>query len=352
MFFVSSGMEKINKKLGFQSLHSTCKYYLFIMGMFLFTFPCFSQDPIKIWDYAPHQAFTDLVSFKGKFYCTFREGTGHVPGPKGTDGVIRVLSSNDGISWIPESLLNSDKYDLRDPKISVTPDGRLMLVIGGSHYDKGNLLSQLTHVSFSDYDGKNFTPPIPTELDPIIKNDYNWLWRITWHNGVAYGVVYQGRNGSAYLVSSDNGVHYKLVCKLDIDGSPNEASLEFDSEGGMHMIVRRGGGNRMGYYGTAKSPYMKWNWKELDQPLGGPHLALLPNDKIIVVSRYYRSSGSQTAIFELQDNHLEVIEVLPSGGDTSYPGLVLQDNKLYISYYSNHSEKTSIYLAKRDWEKW
>ena len=37
---------------------------------------------------------------------------------------------------------------------------------------------------------------------------------------------------------------------------------------------------------------------------------------------------------------------LPSGGDTSYAGMVLDDGLLWISYYSSHEEKTSIYLAK------
>jgi hypothetical protein len=37
---------------------------------------------------------------------------------------------------------------------------------------------------------------------------------------------------------------------------------------------------------------------------------------------------------------------LPAGGDTSYPGLVWRNNMLYVSYYSSHEDKTSIYLAK------
>ncbi|MGA1238945.1 MAG: Gfo/Idh/MocA family protein, partial [Limisphaerales bacterium] len=46
----------------------------------------------KIWDGAPHNAFTDLVRHGGRFYCVFREGEGHVsPG-----GAVRVLASEDG----------------------------------------------------------------------------------------------------------------------------------------------------------------------------------------------------------------------------------------------------------------
>jgi len=37
---------------------------------------------------------------------------------------------------------------------------------------------------------------------------------------------------------------------------------------------------------------------------------------------------------------------LPSGGDTSYAGLVWHDDLLWVSYYASHEGKTSIYLAK------
>jgi hypothetical protein len=36
---------------------------------------------------------------------------------------------------------------------------------------------------------------------------------------------------------------------------------------------------------------------------------------------------------------------LPSGGDCSYAGMVWHDDLLWISYYSSHEGKTSIYLA-------
>jgi hypothetical protein len=37
---------------------------------------------------------------------------------------------------------------------------------------------------------------------------------------------------------------------------------------------------------------------------------------------------------------------LPSGGDTSYAGLVWHEDLLWVSYYSSHEGKTAIYLAK------
>jgi len=43
----------------------------------------------KIWDRAPHNAFTDLVRFQDRWLCVFREGRGHVsPG-----GAIRAFEA-------------------------------------------------------------------------------------------------------------------------------------------------------------------------------------------------------------------------------------------------------------------
>jgi hypothetical protein len=37
---------------------------------------------------------------------------------------------------------------------------------------------------------------------------------------------------------------------------------------------------------------------------------------------------------------------LPSARDTSYPGMVIRDDILYVTYYSSHEQKTAIYFAK------
>ena len=39
-------------------------------------------------------------------------------------------------------------------------------------------------------------------------------------------------------------------------------------------------------------------------------------------------------------------QVLPSGGDCSYAGMVLREQQLYISYYSSHEQRSAIYLSQ------
>ena len=66
----------------------------------------------KIWDKAQHNVFTDLVRFKGQWFCVFREGKIHVS----PDGAIRVITSKDGEDWRSTALLTSNDSDLRDAK--------------------------------------------------------------------------------------------------------------------------------------------------------------------------------------------------------------------------------------------
>ncbi len=82
----------------------------------------------KIWDQAPHNAFTDLAYWNAQFVCAFREGRKHVS----SDGKIRVLTSHDGNEWKPAALVELTGYDLRDAGLSITPDGRLMLIGGAA----------------------------------------------------------------------------------------------------------------------------------------------------------------------------------------------------------------------------
>ena len=77
----------------------------------------------QIWSEGPHNGFTDLIRFRERWYCSFREGSARTS----QDGSIRVLSSPDGKTWSSSTVLGYPGADLRDPKLSLTPDRRLML---------------------------------------------------------------------------------------------------------------------------------------------------------------------------------------------------------------------------------
>lgn len=303
----------------------------------------------RIWDRAPHSAFTDLVEFNGKLYCTFREGSGHVPGKEGTNGTIRIIASDDGQNWRSVALLAEEHVDLRDPKLSVTPDGRLMVLVGGSYYEGEKLGVRHTRVSFSDRTGTRFSFPKPIVVDAKIKTEADWLWRVTWHRGVGYGVIYQsgGEEFNAQLVSTRDGLHYNHVTTFDIAGRPNETTLRFNADGEMIAWVRRERGTQNGFIGTSRAPYKDWTWKEQNVRLGGPNFVVLPNGQWIGTTRGHladRKTNTYVAWLR-RDGAVTPLVTFPSGGDTSYAGMVLRGDKLLISYYASHEGKSAIYLA-------
>lgn len=316
----------------------------------------------RIWNAGEHNAFTDLTRWRDRFWCTFRESEGHVGG----DGKIRVLSSADGDTWDSAAIIDEPGIDLRDPKFSITPDDRLMIVAGGSVYNGGKtLLGRRPRVMFSA-DGKTWTKP------EKVLAEGDWLWRVTWHDGICYGTSYDAsqRTSAAAkeankseqpaapgpadwklkLYRSTDGVKFDLITHLDVPGNPNETTLRFLADGRMMALARREAGTKLGWIGTSKAPYTEWKWHDAGMRVGGPNFIQFPGGELWAVVRQYgeksTNTSAKTVLAEMTEQSLKPVLTLPSGGDTSYAGLVLHDDLLWISYYSSHEGKTSIYLAK------
>ena len=298
-------------------------------------------ESAKIWDAGQHNAFTDLIRWRGHWYCTFREADAHVGG----DGKLRVLTSDDGQAWTSAALIGEPGIDLRDPKLSITPDGKLMIVAGGSVYDGKKLLGKRPRVMVSE-NGTDWPKPHP------VLAEGEWLWRVTWHDGTAYGVSYNAAakppdDGPLKLFKSTDGRAFDRVTLLDVSGRPNETTLRFTPDGEMIALVRREEGDRHGWVGRSRAPYTQWAWQELGQRIGGPNFIRLPNGRYVAVVRLY-DKKVRTAVCDFDPVAGTLTErlALPSGGDTSYAGLVWHDKQLWVSYYSSHEGKTNIYLAR------
>jgi hypothetical protein len=300
----------------------------------------------RIWDRAAHAAFTDLVAFGDHLYCTFREGSGHIPG---LNGVIRVIRSRDGSNWESVALLEERHVDLRDPKLSITPDGRLMVNTGASYYHGEKRLGIESRVAFSSTDGARFAPPQKVELPQEIITGGDWLWRVTWHEGVAWGCVQQVAGGrrALQLVRSSDGIRYTRTATLDVDGA-SETTLRFLSDGTMLAMVRSEAKPPRGRIGTAKPPYRDWNFVQTNERFGGPNLVQLPGGAWLAASRDYEPSAhTELWWVDLAQGQFRNFLAFPSGGDNSYPGLVVDpaQNRIYVSYYSSHEGHAAIYLA-------
>lgn len=311
----------------------------------------------KIWDQAGHSAFTDLIRFDNAFYCSFREGTSHAGGEN--SGKVRVIKSEHGDKWESVALLDTEGLDLRDPKLSVTPNKQIMIIMAGAVFDENGVIQELfPMVSFSDKSGKKFSLPEKSVLDPAITPSKDWIWRITWHKGAGYGIDYQLKENAKdrqllkkdawliYLMKTKDGKSFEKVSKLAVDDLPNESTIRFDKNGKMYVLIRREAGDKMGVLAKSDVPYTTLKYSKLDFRLGGPNFLFLNDEKLVMGTRIYEPKTSTgILVTDLKGNVLKTIN-LPSGGDTSYPGMVIYKKKLWVSYYSSHEDKSTIYLAE------
>lgn len=298
----------------------------------------------RLWNEADHNAFTDLIDYQGSLFCCFREADEHAGGKNGS---VRILKSGDGEHWEPVAVLFKEGVDLRDPKFSVMPDGRLMVNIGGSLFKEDNYIGCNPLVAFSS-DGISWSAPESISLPE------EWIWGTTWHQNIGYGISYHITDPTDFekpwiikLFKTQDGKKYTPVTQLEVPDFPSEAVIRFQPDGTMIALVRRDGN---GWIGSASAPYTSWQWSEIGSRLGGPNFLILPDGRMVAGSRLSIKKGKKTkrhtavGMMTLTSYKPEII--LPSDGDTGYPGMVVRDGILYVTYYSSHEKKTSIYLAK------
>jgi hypothetical protein len=293
---------------------------------------------LPAWGTAPHSAFTDLLRFHARWLCAFREGNAHA----GDKGKIRIIVSGNGTGWASAALVSERGVDLRDPKLSVMPDGRLMLLAGGTEERPDGTLGRQPRVWFSA-DGRAWTPP------RRILSPGDWLWRVTWNGSRAYGVSYtlaSARHWDITLYASDDGVEYRKVCALAVPGKPNEATLRFARDGRAVLLVRREGGDGAGWVGQSRAPYREWKWRSLGRRVGGPNFLILPDGGMWAVCRDYEEERHRVVVARMGPASYRPLLELPSGGDCSYAGLAWHGGRLWVSYYSSHEGRARIYLAR------
>lgn len=307
----------------------------------------------RIWNNAPHNSATDLTHFRGKWFCVLREGTADVS----TDGVIRVLVTNNGHWWEPAALLRMDGLDLRDPKLSVAPDGKHLLVVAGAAKREGSEAASMTETIIArSRDGWAW------EKVSVIGAPNYWLWRVTWHKDVAYGVAYalgpdveESNDHHSMLFSSNDGNEFEVLIPDFRPGPsprPTEATLRFDAADNMICLHRREGGEKpTALLGFSRAPYDDWDWKDLGINIGAPNFIQVSAGRWIACCRMENigpNKETKTVVCEvdLDGGALRPLLALPSNGDSGCPGLHWHDGLLWISYHSAHEGKASIYLAK------
>jgi hypothetical protein len=277
------------------------------------------------WDAAPHNAFTDLVRFNNEWFCVFREGKAHVS----PDGALRIITSIDGRSWTSGALITDAQSDLPDAKITITPDNQLMLTGAAALHPPGQFKHQ--SLAWFSKDGKGWSSPVKI-------GDPAGLWRTTWHRDCFVG--YDTAGGSRPFIQGQDGL-LKLSSLTCFTKGNQQTPMVFQRDDTCLCLLRRDGNQGQGCWD--KPPTRNG----VKSAVCGPHMLQLPDGRIVAAVRLY-DGGARTSLMWLdpEAGHLTEFLKLPSGGDTSYAGLVWHDQLLWVSYYSSHEGKTSIYLAK------
>jgi hypothetical protein len=301
-----------------------------------------------IWDAAPHNAFTDLVRWRDRWYCSFREAVAH----SSYDGAARILVSDDGRAWRSAVRFTQAGLDLRDPKLCSLPDGRLLLGVGLRRQVSAMPDTWETHSAvYITADGETWDGP-RTVGDPNV-----WMWRYVAHANSVYSFGYakppsKAGGGKTFLrfYRSPNGQQWETVTETEAGGGfVNEAAFAFEPDGRCVALLRREGalGGRLG---LAPPPYTDWKWSELEVRFNGPALLRLPDGRFLAGGRA-KTLGATSAMTALgwlttDPATLRPALRLPCKGETGYPGLCFQDGRVWASYYASQSGKCAIYIAE------
>lgn len=291
-----------------------------------------------------HNAFTDLCYYQDTFYCCFRQASTHVS----QDGVVAVLTLTAQGKITGKQTLRITGADLRDPKLSVTPNNQLMLHAQARFTGENNQTRYSQGVCWQSQDGLSWS-------QETFFGDKNWwVWRLCWQGHYAMGFGYNRSQNAINLYQGAPRRTFELIQPEVLSlakhgkGYPNESDIIFLEDQTAIAIVRRDADTCTAQLGRAVPPYKKWHWTSLPAYIGGPAMIRINNAQVLVAGRSFNAKGPVTVLYrlDLTTSKIEHALTLKSGGDCSYPGLIILNNDLFISYYSSHEGSCDIYLSK------
>ena len=292
-----------------------------------------------------HNAFTDLIRFKGKFYLTFRScPDGHMVHP--TSSII-ILSSSDTKEWEQVYRFSVTKRDTRDPHF-LAFKGKLFVYTGTWYsgettlkYEDYDLNKHLGYAAWSE-DGAKWHSPI------MLEGTFgHYIWRANTFGGKAYLCGRRKKNfemaprgegamvESAMLESDDGLIWRTRSLFQEVNG--DETAFQFEADGSIIAIGRRGRDNAQLL--RAERPYTQWQRKYLDRYIGGPLLMRWGGRYVVGGRKTIDDRGPKTSMCWLAGDELHEFAELPSGGDNSYPGFVeISPKRAIMSWYSSHEK--------------
>lgn len=298
-----------------------------------------SQTIVKdiiIWKGKPYAAFTSLAYFNGYYYCAFREAKNHADLTGENNGIIHVIRSIEGNRWQLFQTFSKDGHDLRDPQLCVTPTNQLLLTAEDVVYRNNEAVYRKT-ISAIKIGKKQFSDLRELMFSPTLS--WNWLWQTSIVNGKVCGFTY-----CPYFAfsRSKDGLNFEVENPIKGLNIPTEASVVYFTN--KIIALARTNGNAV--LGICEDG-VEWRWQELNIPISCPKL-IVYKDMLYCIGRTIHKNKNFLQLFniDIENNYAESITEIHSGKDNAYPGAVIVDDVLCISYYSGDGKNSNIHFAK------
>jgi hypothetical protein len=290
-----------------------------------------------------HNAFTDLVVWRGNLWLVYVASPSHFASPRSQ---LVLLQSPNAREWREAARLSGDGEDIRDPKLAVIHDRLTLFALLNRKFDP--LPYKTIHSDSTD--GENWSPFVDTGSPGWLLGKPKTVDEKTW-----FAPAHNLQKGTAALLRSSNGLSWEIITPLCADEKADETAIEILPDGQMLSATRLENGG--GLFGSPKAGTLlssSWppyeNWKIVSRSmvtrLDGP--ALFPvEERYYAVGRFqphvrgpFTWQGSifshkRTSLFLISESGLTWLADLPSTGDTAYAGIAAWNGQLVISYYTS-----------------
>lgn len=301
-----------------------------------------------------HNSNTDLIAWRDQFYVAYVSSPYHFASD---DSVLHVRRSADrGRTWEPVTTFNPPDEDIRDPKFAIVSERLFLYALKNTNFIAEPYVSVYAYTE----DGRTWTAfsAVPG-LD-------GWLfWRPKTQDGqIFYNAAYWYEHGKSILIRSADGITWETVSTIYEGGRNDETEIEFLPDGRLIATARLEYGESdeaiLGdirgatLIAVAAPPYTTWTEQAQSRVtrLDGPYLFTY-HERTYAVGRFQPDLGrsgpltaqgsalarKRTALFEVRETGLAYLTDLPSAGDTSYVGLVVEGDVAYTTYYTGRIDR-------------
>ncbi len=308
--------------------------------------------PMQTWpvvDDGRHNAFTDLLHWQGHFWLAYISSPSHFASKQSR---VVLLRSKDAKQWQEMARFSGNGEDIRDPKLAIIKDRLFLYALLNKQFDPEPYKTISSHIA----DGMTWSP-----FENVTPEGWLLGRPVTRDHATWFVPAHRIDHGTAVLLRSTDGVTWEVHSTIHAGDRADETAIQLLPDGHMLAVTRiEAGGGIFGnpeagtLISSAQSPFTTWTqlgWSKVTR-LDGPTLVVHGNCVNAVgrrqarVARPLEGQGSalgrkRSALFLVEEKTGELIHLtdLPSSGDTSYPGAVIVDDKLFISYYTNDPRK-------------